>query len=200
MTEEVVNYLDTMLRKLAMKRIVNGHLKAEFEDVVSELWINALKIIEDRGEVDFNYIAKASMYKMVDIVRYNVNHESTAIPEDELDRIVPEQVRNAEPSSLGASRSKSYTYTSVKPQLADERVEVMAILDLFEKDSRERTYVETLMKIEGIIEVENPEELPDRAIDSFIADLLGYAGCKSNGYGRLKKRVREILTINGYVL
>lgn len=197
LSEETVNALDTMLRKLASKKINNGHLRMDFEDTVSELWINALKIIEKTGKVDFNYIASASFYKMVDMTRHNIRTEATPYDNETLNRVLPEDLRNAQ---LHTDRkSDTYVFATCKPERADERLELFDILNLFEKDSKEYKLVETWMKILGIIDEGNYEELPTRAFDGYIAvEVLGYAGSKSSGYSKLRQKVRNILTEAGY--
>lgn len=198
LTEEVVNELDGMLRKLAMKKIANGHLRMEFEDVVSELWINALKIIEKTGKVDFNYISQASFYKMVDLTRYNMRREATPYDNESLSRILPDNVRNSE---LKTGKNDAYVFSTSKMENATERMEILDILNLFEKDSREYKLVEAWMRILGIIEDENYESLPSKAFDGYIAvEILGYAGSKSSGYSRCRQKVRDILRANGYEL
>lgn len=199
LTEEKVNEIDVMLRKLAMSRVANGHIKMEFEDVVSELWINVLKIIEKTGKIDFNYIAKASFNKMVDLTRYSMRREDTLYDNDTMSRILPDYVRNSE-LKFGKNND-AYVFTTSKPENADERIEVLDILNLFEKDSKEYKLVEAWMKILGIIEDENYENLPTKAFDGYIAvEVLGYSGSKSSGYSRCRQKVRNILIEAGYHL
>ena len=197
LTEEVVNRLDGMLRKLATKKISEGHIIMDLEDVVSELWINALKIIEKHETVDFNYIAQASFYKMVDITRMNIRHEATPYDNDTMDRILPEELRNSKFNSDNSN--DTYVFSTAKSERADERMELFDILNLFEKDSKEYKLVETWMRILGIIDDGNHEELPARTFDGYIAiEVLGYAGSKSSGYARVRNRVRETLLAAEY--
>lgn len=204
LTAEAVAHLDSMLRRLAMKRIVNGHLKMDFEDVVSELWINTLGIIERTGKIDFNYIAKASFYKMVDLVRYNVNHEELLFEDSRLERCLPQEIRNTQPKTRESDQENhrdTYIFSTAKFETADEKMKAFEILELFEEGSKEYKYIEAQMKILGIIEVEDVTELPERVVDSWIAtEVLGYAGCKSNGYLRLRNKVRQAIKDAGYNL
>ena len=152
LTEEAVNNIDAMLRRLASMKIKNGHLKMEFEDVVSELWINVLKTIERTGNTDLNYLASASFHKMVDLTRYNVLREATPYDNETMNRILPEELRN---SKLYTDKSNdTYVFSTTKPEKVEEKAELLDILNLFEKDSKEYKFVYAWMRILGIIEDE----------------------------------------------
>lgn len=198
LTEENVNRIDNMLRKLANMKINGGHLKMDLEDVVSELWINVLKIIEKTGNLDFNYIAKASLFKMVDLTRYNVAREATPYDTAMLERVAPEEFRNTSDGDTG-HKYDTYVFTTCKPQSATERCDLLDILHLFKKDSNEYKFVEAWMRILGILEDVDCMELPERAFDGYIAvQVLGYAGSKSSGYARCRQKVRDALVKAGY--
>jgi|GEM_PF-5231609 len=197
LTPEIVNSLDIMLRKLAAMKINNGHLRMELEDVVSELWINALGIVERTGKVDFNYIAQASFNKMVDLTRHNIRTEATPYDNESMNHILPEELRN---SKLHTGKDNDvYVFSTVKPESVTDRVELLDILNLFDKDSKEYKLVEAWMRILGIIDDGNYEDLPEKAYDGYIAvEVLGYAGSKSNGYARIRQKVRNALIEAGY--
>ena len=81
----------------------------------------------------------------------------------------------------------------------ESKQETLSILDLFEDGSKEKALVKAWMTILGIIDCDDPESLPEKAFDRYIAkDILGYAGSSSNGYMRLRNKVRETLIKNGY--
>lgn len=200
LTEETVNRIDLMLRKLASMKINNGHLRMDFEDAVSELWINVLKIVERTGNVDLNYIASASFNKMVDLTRYNIRREATPYTNENLNQILPEEVRNSQMVTEGR-RSDAYIFSTSSYEDVSKRLELVDILNLFEEGSNEYKFVEAWMRILGILEDIDHNELPEKAFDRYIAvDVLGYAGSNSSGYSRVRSRVRRILTEAGYRL
>lgn len=201
LTEEVVTKLDEMIKKIAWTK--RSTVVIEFDDLVNELWLKALEVIEKKGEIDFNYIAKACFYAIVDIVRKNVKDESFPCPNSGFDSYIPRDQYEAKSSDKGTSNI--YDYSSIngrKFEEATERIELEDILNLFDPndEEKERLYVKTWMNILGLSEsVEHPENLPEKAYDRYIAvEILHYAGSGSGGYMKLRNRVREKLIANGY--
>ena len=203
LTEEVVKELDKMIRKIAWTK--RNTVVIEFEELINELWLKALDVIEKKGEVDFNYIAKACFYGIVDIVRKNVKNESFPCTNQTFDHCITRDQYHETSSDKAASMV--YEYSSVNGKRfenAVERIELEDILNLFdpEDEEKERLYVKTWMDILGFNEnLEHPENLPERAYDRYIAvEVLHYAGSGSGGYMKLRNRVREKLIANGYKL
>lgn len=201
LTDEVVKELDTMIRKIAMKK--RNTVRIEFDDLVNELWLKALDVIEKKGEIDYNYIAKACFYGIVDIVRKNVKDESFPCPNAKFDFCIPRDQYEAK--SGDKESSNIYDYSSINGRRfeeAAERIELEDILNLFDPkdEEKERLYVKTWMDILGLSRnVEHPENLPEKAYDRYIAvEILHYAGSGSGGYMKLRNRVREKLIANGY--
>ena len=201
LTDEVVKELDTMIKRIAWKK--KDTVVIEFNDLVNELWLKALDVIEKKGEVDFNYIAKACFYGIVDIVRKNVKNESFPCTNQTFDQCITREQYHE--TSSDKTASMVYDYSSVNGKRfenAIERIELEDILNLFdpEDEEKERLYVKTWMDILGFNEnLEHPENLPERAYDRYIAvEVLHYAGSGSGGYMKLRNRVREKLIANGY--
>jgi hypothetical protein len=200
LTEEEANRLDSMLHKIAYKK--KDTVKMDPEDVISELWINALMTINKKKEanpnwpIDFNYLAAASFKKIVDLVRLSIRKEITSIDVSTLDR------EDSSENASAAAVSSNHVYDLVAHQhieAVDEKPELMDVLSFFEKGSREYQLVEAWMEILGIIETKNVESLPESAFDGYIATVvLGYSGSKSSGYARIRQKVREVLVMNGY--
>lgn len=203
LTPEVTKELDSMIKKIAYKK--RNTVVIEFEDLVSELWLKALSVIEKYGKVDFDLIAKACFFGIVDIVRSNVKTNATPYANQMFDYcITREQFQN---TSANHHEGTIYEFSTIQGnrfEKAQERIEIQEILDLFdsETEEKERLYVKTWIEITGLDEdIENPEELPEKAYERFIAvDKLGYAGSGSGGYLRLKRRVRARLIEAGYKL
>ena len=204
LTPEVVTELDAMIHKLAYKK--KDTVMIDFEDLVNTLWVKALDVIEKKGEVDFNYIARACLFGIVDIVRQNVKSNSaTQYSNEFFDQcITREQFQSA---SADHHEGNVYDYSSVSQNRfhrPEEKVELEDILNLFdsEDEEKERQYIKTWMDILGFNEnIENPELLPNKAYDRFIAvEILHYAGSSSGGYAKLKNRVKAKLIANGYHL
>lgn len=195
LTDEQVKELDKVIRRCVGSK--KDHIRMDFEDVVSELWIMALQIIEKKGALDYNYISASCFNRMVDLARYNYRKQVDSMTEDELDLCIPseERVRSTKTRMSSAERH-SYQFSSVKNVSVEENIELLDMLNLFEEGTRERTYLEIWFKIQGVISSE--EELPEKAIDGYIAEKLGYAGSKSCGYARCRLRVREALVAAGY--
>lgn len=196
--EEKTAYLDKMIRGIAWSK--RNTIMMDFEDVVSELWINALEIIEKRQEVNFDYIFKACKYKIVDLVRKNIRTAYLPYDNSEFERCIPIELRN-ECGNDGNSNQEfhSYNYSTSKPISAEGYTEVMSMLDLFTEGTKEFKLVKSWMEILGIIEAEDLQKLPDSAYDRYIAvDILGYASSSSNGYAKLRNKVRDKLIKSGY--
>lgn len=203
LTEEEVNLLDSMIKKIVSKQINLGKIKCSFEDVVSELWINALQIIEKTQKLDYNYIAKASFYHMVDITRKSVRNECTSYENSFFNQLVSideSSKKSGSKDSYSGEERHTYSYfSSSSPESIEDRIVKDEILGLFEEGSKEYNYVKAWMRILGIVDEGNYDELPTKAFDGYIAvDVLGYAASKSNGYARLRDKVRQILIDNGY--
>lgn len=201
LTDEVVKRLDEMIHKIAWKK--RNTVVIEFDELINELWLKALEVIEKKGEVDFNYIAKACFYAIVDIVRKNVKDESFPCANQTFDYCVTREQYHE--TSSDHTNNMVYEYSSVNGKRfeeATEKIELEDIINLFDPkdEEKERLYVKTWMDILGFNEnVEHPENLPEKAYDRYIAvEVLHYAGSGSGGYMKLRRKVRERLIENGY--
>ena len=202
-TTEEAEGIDSLIRRIAWSK--RDTIKMNFEDVVSELWINALEIIEKKQEVDHNYIAAASFNKIVDLIRRNIRTEASCYNNEELDRCISIDTLNDSPSvrhQSSGSGNNVYTYCSNSSHMGriEETVETLDILSLFDKDSKEYKFTKAWMELLGIIETKDVSSFPETcAYDRYVAvTILGYASSSSNGYARLRNKVREILRQNGY--
>ena len=202
LTDEVVTRLDEMIRKIAMRK--RNTVVIEYDELVNELWVKALDVIEKRGEIDYNYIAKACFFGIVDIVRRNVKDESFPCTNQTFDQFI---TRDQKQEQNGDHSSAVYTYSSINEnrfQDAEQRIIIEDILNLFnpESEQKERAYVKAWMDILGLNEsIECPENLPEKAYDRYIAvEVLHYAGSGSGGYMKLRRKVREKLADAGYKL
>ena len=201
LSAETTKELDGMIRRIVYSK--KNTFVSDPEDVVGELWVKCLEIINKQNKIDYNYLASACFYGIVDIVRKSVKEDHIPYDISGFDRCISvDQLHQ----TSGDSETNAYTYASVNPnrfEEAQDKIEVEEILNLFSEkgEEKEKIYVETWMQILGIKEIENVDDLPDKAYDRYIAvEKLGYASSGSSGYGRLKKRVREKLIENGYKL
>lgn len=201
LTDKVVKELDKMIRRIAWTK--KDTVVIEFDDLVNELWLKALNVIEKKGEIDYNYIAKACFYCIVDIVRKNVKDESFPCSNERFDYCVTREQYNSKSSDHSSDNVYDYaTINGRRFEEATERIELEDILNLFDPkdEEKERLYVKTWMDILGLSEnIEHPEKLPEKAYDRYIAvEVLHYAGSGSGGYMKLRNKVRERLIENGY--
>lgn len=188
MTNEQVSNLIAMIGKLVNKK--SHTFVADPDDVKSELLINALQIIEKKGKVDFNYIYKASCYKLVDMIRKSVRQDHISIDVSSFERF-----DDSDATPDGESRIESFILQSQFDGYDDpaENVELQEILNLFPKNSQEYAVVEAHYKLAGLIEGEATlDEV--KKIDKYIAiEILGYKSSSSMGYTRVRRNVREAI-------
>lgn len=199
LTNKQVQEIDTMLKKIAFANR-NKITSVPFEDVVSDLWVNAIGIIEKHGSVEMEYIATSSRYHIVDMIRKSMRREYLPYDPQMFGSMcsVEDRCSKTEDDNSGYV---TYQYCSINDGYgsAEARQEILSILDLFEDGSKEKALVKAWMMILGIIDCDDPESLPEKAFDRYVAkDVLGYAGSSSNGYMRLRNKVRETLIKNGY--
>lgn len=200
LTQKQVTEIDTMLKKIAFANR-NVITSVPLEDVVSDLWVNALGIIEKQGSVEMEYIATASKYHIVDMVRKSYRNEYLPYDPSMFGSMCSVEDRTSSKAEDDNSGYVTYQYCSITKgfESTESRQETLSILDLFEDGSKEKALVKAWMMILGIIDCDDPESLPAKAFDRYVAqDVLGYAGSSSNGYMRLRNKVRETLIKNGY--
>ena len=205
LTNEQTLAIDNMLRKIAMKKRYQYETfssRLEFEDILQELWIKALEIIERQQRVDMNLIAKAAYDKVVDLVRAQIRRPSVSIDTMSLEW-------NGDDSK---DNNSEYTYMcglegfSSKITSPDEAAEssdaINRMLDLFDKDSKERKMLEILIKINCDLEDVDASEFSDLygygRCDSWIAKKLGWAGSGSSSYQKCRNRLQAKLVEAGF--
>ena len=200
LTDEQTERLDSMIWKIVWKKKKDGSYSNDVEDMHAECWIAAMEAIQKKGELDFNYVASACMYRIVDVVRKNVRQQFTTIDIQQFDRMVDSDSRCDGMAKDSQSDFDTYDFVCARQEKVEEHIELMSLLDLFKdrEDPREGKYVELHMIAHGIINSNEYGEVPERAIDNWVAKNLGYAASKSGGYAKLRDRVRNVIVAAGY--
>ena len=185
-TEEQTTNLMNMIGKLVTRK--SHTFVDDPEDVKMELLLNALKIIKKSGKVDYNYIYKASCYKLVDMIRSSVRRDHISIDISSFERYDDD---DASPESKVEDFVTSINFDGYDDPI--ENIELNEILNLFPEGSQERMVVDAHFKLAGLIKGE--ADLDDvRKIDKYIAiDILGYASSSSMGYVRVRSNVRNAI-------
>lgn len=192
LSDEEVKALDTMIRKLVYKKKGAGKIPFQMsvEDVVSEMWITAMEVINKKGSVEMNLIAIACLCRLVDLTRAYVRRPCVAIDPSRFSYLLGEE--DSIEHKVDGSRAVGELLTS-KLEQPGENLPLDDILNLFEKDSKEYKFVKLMIGASGA-RVESPEDAPDScAVDGFVAMKMGYASVSSNGYKRVRSRVRETI-------
>lgn len=199
LTDKQALEIDNLLRKIALKkyhqyRTLDARL--DIEDIVQELWINALEICNRKQSVEIDLIADASYRKIVDIIRREIRRPYILIDESSLD------YDREDDCSRRGFKSKEPLHSKIGG--ATELSEIHEILNLFEEGSRERKMVELFLEMfTSLEEFDNKDSFKDEDksswnYETWIAHQLGLAGSYSSAYNKCKNRVQAVLVRNGY--
>jgi len=177
--------LSDMLNGIAWR--YNGWSGLLAEDIEMELWIKTIEVIREMdGRVELNYIARCCYYRTIDMCRYaktrNIEH-------------------SFDPSIIEMCTTDTEVVTDIdilsRPEMDD--YSFMVLLDLtrlFPVDSKENKYLQLIAMYAGMREVDDEsflKELCDERMELVIAKRLGYADDTSNGYRKMRTRVRQVV-------
>lgn len=177
-TEEVQS-VEELITKLVYKKYRCESTLMNFEDLKSELWLTAIKVIrryDDR--VELNLIARSCLCKFVDLTR-----KSYGTKEDATDF-----------STSGSSNEyDSEVYDSREIKLSDDFLDnlyVEDIVSLFEVGSKEREFVNLKL---ASVDMSDSKSIvfEEKDLENQIARALGFAGGCSSGYRKVRNNVRE---------
>lgn len=196
--EKTTKELDAMIKRIAYSR--KDTYMMDPEDVVTECWIKCLEVIDQTKRVDYGLLSIVCFRHIVNMIRESIKKQHMPTDIRMFDRCVTQEQKQS--MSADSNEFTTYDYCSIQRQKSvGEDLEVKEILEMFdsETEQKERKFVETWMEVLGIKESENPEKLPEKAYDRYIAvDVLGYSSSSSCGYARLRLKVRERLIECGY--
>lgn len=197
--------IDDMLRKIAMKKRSQWETlssRLDFNDIVQELWINAMDVIDKKGRVDMDLIAHASFQKLVDLIRKEIRRPSISIDESTLEWTGDRESGAAH--SYESSEAEGIYSKLISPS---EFSEIREMLSLFEEGSKHRKFLElaisyftpeaSTLKFEEV-DFSEMKDSQDNYWTSWIAHQLGYANACSGGFQKVRNQVQAKLAQCGY--
>ena len=176
LTNEQVERINELIWKIVWKKKKAGKFVDDVEDAHAECWVAVMEAIQRKGEVDYNYLASTCFNRLVDMVRKSVKNQFSTMDVSMFERIADSESRSNGTAKNSDSDYDTYEILTSRQERVEEHAELMGILDLFEG------------------------EVPDRAIDNWVAKILGYASSKSGGYAKLRDRVRNVIVAAGYYI
>ena len=207
LSEQETLAIDALIRKIAAKKFhtyqTNSNLS--FEDVVQELWLKALEVCEEKQRCDLPLIAKCCYDKLVDLIRAAIRRPSTSVDPMRFEY-------NGEEGEVSSDSDYAYISTEFNTNSkflsAESYSEFLDIINIFEKGTREREYIELVAcyfcgaefdraKYEDFSDCIGRQ---DNYFNSWIAKKLGFVGATSRGYQMVRWAVRNKLTELGYNL
>ena len=197
--------IDTMLRKIAWKKHSQYETcssRFEFEDVVSELWLNALAIIERQQRIDMDLIAHASFQKIVDLVRKEIKRPIVGFDPSTLEW-------TSEESEGGANSYLADIPGFCSKFMSPETYsEITEMIGLFDEGTKHRTYLQLAIlyfcdeETAGLdsreVDFSDMDGRQDDYWQTWIAHKLGYANACSSGYQKVRNQVQAKLAQSGY--
>lgn len=187
-----------------ISRKYNGWSRLESEDLESELWIKAINIIKDTGEINMNLIAMSCYHYAIDICR-KYKRQAKFFPTDGFMEVGDDSSQTPIPFSLNIINKSSRDLARNNNQRYGSSLLIQDMLDLFDPESKEYKFIRLAALYHDI---EIPENVEDgwRFEDIFTRDryeysmakALGFADDTSTGYRNLRGRVRDALYQNGF--
>ena len=184
-TDEEFNEIRNMLMWISSK--YNGWSNLQAEDIEMELWIKTLRVIQAMGKIEMNLLARCAYNKAIDLCRQAKMQKTRNFPLESF-----EGFENDDESCMRVQTEDDYSSLHIKE-----------MLEIFEPNSREFEYVKLLTTYLGIHTPFN-EDIEDCSFGETrreleIAKKLGYVNDTSQGYRKLKNKVRATLIRNGFV-
>ena len=197
LSNEEVQAIDTMIRKIVYKKKGCGKLplQMDVDDMISELWIRAMEIIQDKGSVQMGIIALGCYYRIVDITRSYARQPYFPIDPARFSYLLGEDdATDTNASGRGDSGTLVFVDTMTsKIEQPGESLPLDDILGLFEEGTKEYRYVKLMINACGA-RVTDPNDTPETsALEGYVSKRLGYASVSSSGYTRLRTRVRNTI-------
>lgn len=188
LTDEQVKRVDKIISGIAYRKKSIAPREYTIDDLKSELWLVALKCIEEMGSVEENLIAVKCYSKIIDLIRESKRKSLFTI-----DSLVMERMGDTEDDAC--DYGSDFIENDAKNALEDMMIRDM--LSQFKKDSNEYKFLEFMIKYYTNINIGERYEGPAKisAVDGYISDLLGFASSSSGGYRRVRNKVRTMVRL-----
>ena len=172
-SDEEFSMLQKMLKGISSR--YHGWSNLHKEDIEMELWIKALEVIKRTERMDMNLLARCAFNKALDMCRSaKTTVANVSIYDiDYMDKKIEEEA--------------NYTRQTTDDMSYLVNIE---ILNLFEQGTKEYEYVYTLIDYLGLVGNESKHVYEDCRMEKAVAIRLGYSDDTSQGYRKLKNRVR----------
>lgn len=182
--------LDKMLNGIAWK--YNGWSGLQQEDIYMELWIKALEVIKSMGKIEMNLLAMCSYNRAIDLCRSAKKQNERYFNASDL----LEVFGNTDEAGSGQT-------FSCCTEDDHSSINIQDMINLFDPGTKERKYIILVALYLGLDESVYGESkskmlFGNDRMELELAHLLGYVNDTSNGYRRLRGRVREKLVEQGF--
>ena len=191
--------LDSIARSLSAK--YHGWYGLVYDDIYEGVWEKISSLIKD-GVRDFALIYRCSKNKVMDSIRQAQNRQARGFDVDE--ELMDKALYRGLYDSYDAYNNMNSTHTKWNPdfnemyvngKVAQDCLEFVDLLRLFEKGSREWEWLYLVGIRNKIIEIDpriyNRMFSDDHTVDSEVSKLMGYNHQSNNGYRAIKWRVQN---------